>query len=49
MLDRHAALVAALPRASGTILAATAHLPSLERPDLFNPPLLAFLATMKPH
>jgi len=49
MLDRHAALVAALPQAGGEILAATAHLPSLERPDLFNPPLLDFLATMKPH
>jgi pimeloyl-ACP methyl ester carboxylesterase len=49
MLALHVTLVAALPRARGTILADTAHLPSLERPDLFNPPLLEFLATMKPH
>ncbi len=44
MIARHAALVEALPNARGQILDGTAHLPNLEQPDLFNPPLLDLLA-----
>lgn len=46
ILARHEALSEDLPNAFATIIEGTAHLPSLERPDLFNPLLLEFLASV---
>jgi pimeloyl-ACP methyl ester carboxylesterase len=36
-------LVQALPRALGTVMAGTAHLPNLEQPEAFNAYLRDFL------
>ncbi len=44
ILTRHEGLSEELPNAFATIIEGTAHLPNLERPDLFNPLLLEFLA-----
>jgi pimeloyl-ACP methyl ester carboxylesterase len=44
ILTRHEGLSDELPNAFATIIEGTAHLPNLERPDLFNPLLLEFLA-----
>lgn len=44
ILTRHEGLSDDLPNAFATIIEGTAHLPNLERPDLFNPLLLEFLA-----
>ncbi|MEO6015273.1 MAG: alpha/beta hydrolase [Devosia sp.] len=46
ILTRHEALSDELPNAFATILEGTAHLPNMERPDLFNPLLLEFLAAV---
>lgn len=46
LVTRHAELAASMPRARSLILKDTAHLPGLERPDLFNPVLLEFLAAL---
>jgi pimeloyl-ACP methyl ester carboxylesterase len=43
ILTRHEALSEDLPNAFATIIEGTAHLPNLERPDLFDPLLLEFL------
>jgi pimeloyl-ACP methyl ester carboxylesterase len=43
IVDRHEELSDELENAFAIILEDTAHLPSLERPDLFNPLLLEFL------
>lgn len=43
ILTRHEGLSDDLPNAFAVILEGTAHLPNLERPDLFNPLLLEFL------
>jgi pimeloyl-ACP methyl ester carboxylesterase len=47
IVTRHAELAAAIPGARALTLPDTAHLPSLERPDLFNPPLIEFLNAVK--
>ena len=41
--DRLDALEARMPNAFGVMIEGAAHLPSMERPDLFNPLLLGFL------
>lgn len=46
ILTRHEGLSDDLPNAFATIIEGTAHLPNLERPDLFNPLLLEFLAAV---
>ena len=43
ILTRHEGLSEDLPNCFATIIEGTAHLPNLERPDLFNPLLLEFL------
>jgi pimeloyl-ACP methyl ester carboxylesterase len=43
IIERHEELDEALENAFAVVLEGTAHLPSLERPDLFNPLLLEFL------
>jgi pimeloyl-ACP methyl ester carboxylesterase len=43
ILTRHEGLSDELPNCFATIIEGTAHLPNLERPDLFNPLLLEFL------
>ena len=43
IIERHAELSEDLENAFGVVLEDTAHLPSLERPDLFDPLLLEFL------
>lgn len=43
ILTRHEGLSESLPNAFAVILEGTAHLPNLERPDLFDPLLLEFL------
>ena len=43
IVERHAELSEDLENAFGVVLEDTAHLPSLERPDLFDPLLLEFL------
>lgn len=43
IIERHDDLEAELPSAFAAMLEGTAHLPSFERPDLFNPLLLEFL------
>lgn len=43
IIDRHEDLSEELENAFAVVLEDTAHLPSLERPDLFNPILLEFL------
>ena len=43
ILTRHDGLSEDLPNAFAVILEGTAHLPNLERPDLFQPLLLEFL------
>ena len=47
IIDRHEQLSEDLPNAFGVILENTAHLPNFERPDLFNPLLLEFLASVR--
>lgn len=42
ILTRHEGLSETLPNAFATIIEGTAHLPNIERPDLFNPLLLEF-------
>ncbi|RYE08171.1 MAG: alpha/beta hydrolase [Hyphomicrobiales bacterium] len=44
ILTRHEGLSDELPNAFATIIEGTAHLPNLERPELFNPLLLEFLS-----
>lgn len=46
ILTRHEGLSEDLPNAFATIIEGTAHLPSLERPDLFDPLLLEFLSAV---
>jgi pimeloyl-ACP methyl ester carboxylesterase len=46
ILTRHEGLSEDLPNAFATIIEGTAHLPNLERPDLFDPLLLEFLAAV---
>lgn len=46
ILQRHEDASEALPNAFAVVLEGTAHIPNLERPDLFNPLLLEFLATV---
>jgi pimeloyl-ACP methyl ester carboxylesterase len=46
ILTRHEGLSEDLPNAFATIIEGTAHLPNLERPDLFDPLLLEFLETV---
>jgi pimeloyl-ACP methyl ester carboxylesterase len=46
ILTRHEQLSEELPNAFATLLEGTAHLPNLERPDLFNPLLVEFLDTV---
>jgi pimeloyl-ACP methyl ester carboxylesterase len=46
ILTRHDGLSEDMPNAFGTIIEGTAHLPSLERPDLFDPLLLEFLSAV---
>jgi pimeloyl-ACP methyl ester carboxylesterase len=46
ILTRHEGLSDDMPNAFATIIEGTAHLPSLERPDLFDPLLLEFLAAV---
>lgn len=46
ILTRHEGLSEDLPNCFATILEGTAHLPNLERPDLFNPLLLQFLESV---
>jgi pimeloyl-ACP methyl ester carboxylesterase len=46
ILQRHDDASEALPNAFGVVLEGTAHIPNLERPDLFNPLLLEFLAAV---
>lgn len=43
IVDRHAELSEEFENAFAVVLEGTAHLPNLERPDLFNPLLLEFL------
>lgn len=43
IIERHDALSEELPNAFATMIEDTAHLPSLERPDLFDPLLIEFL------
>ncbi len=43
IIDRHAELSEEFENAFAVVLEGTAHLPSLERPDLFNPLLIEFL------
>jgi pimeloyl-ACP methyl ester carboxylesterase len=43
VIERHEDLAERLENAFSLVLEETAHLPSLERPDLFDPPLLEFL------
>jgi pimeloyl-ACP methyl ester carboxylesterase len=43
IIETHETLSEDLPEAFAVVLEGTAHLPSLERPDLFNPLLLEFL------
>ena len=43
ILQRHEDASEALPNAFAVVLEGTAHIPNLERPDLFNPLLLQFL------
>ncbi|MDO8359732.1 MAG: alpha/beta hydrolase [Devosia sp.] len=45
-IERHEALSEDLPEAFAVVIEGTAHLPSLERPDLFNPLLLEFLEAL---
>jgi pimeloyl-ACP methyl ester carboxylesterase len=47
IITRHAELAAAIPGARAVTLQGTAHLPGLERPDLFNPVLIEFLARLR--
>lgn len=46
LLQRHEDASEALPNAFAVVLEGTAHIPNLERPDLFNPLLLEFLAAV---
>ena len=46
IVNRHEDLSEDLENAFGVVIEGTAHLPSLERPDLFNPLLLEFLAML---
>jgi pimeloyl-ACP methyl ester carboxylesterase len=46
ILARHEGLSEDLPNAFATIIEGTAHLPNLERPDLFDPLLLEFLGAV---
>ena len=46
ILQRHDDASEALPNAFAVVLEGTAHIPNLERPDLFNPLLLEFLAAV---
>jgi pimeloyl-ACP methyl ester carboxylesterase len=43
IIDRHAELSEDFENAFAVVLEDTAHLPNLERPDLFDPLLLEFL------
>ena len=43
ILQRHEDASEALPNAFAVVLEGTAHIPNLERPDLFDPLLLEFL------
>lgn len=46
ILQRHDDASEALPNAFAVVLEGTAHIPNLERPDLFDPLLLEFLAAV---
>lgn len=46
IVNRHDDLSEEMDNAFAVVIEGTAHLPSLERPDLFNPLLLEFLATL---
>lgn len=46
IVNRHDDLSEDMDNAFAVVIEGTAHLPSLERPDLFNPLLLEFLATL---
>jgi pimeloyl-ACP methyl ester carboxylesterase len=46
IVDRHEVLSEELENAFAVVLEGTAHLPSLERPDLFNPLLREFLGAL---
>lgn len=46
IVERHDELSEELPNAFAVVLEGTAHLPNLERPDLFNPLLLEFLEAL---
>jgi len=46
IVNRHDDLSEEMDNAFAVVIEGTAHLPSLERPDLFNPLLLEFLATV---
>ena len=46
VLERHADLAESFGNAFAVLLEGTAHLPSLERPDLFDPLLLEFLSAV---
>lgn len=46
IINRHDDLSEEMENAFAVMIEGTAHLPSLERPDLFNPLLLEFLATL---
>ena len=46
LLQRHEDASEALPNAFAVVLEGTAHIPNLERPDLFDPLLLEFLAAV---
>ncbi len=49
IIETHEALSEELPEAFAVVLEDTAHLPSLERPDLFNPLLIEFLEAVAGH
>ena len=49
IVERHAELSEDLENSFAVVLEDTAHLPSLERPDLFNPLLLEFLEAIAGH
>jgi pimeloyl-ACP methyl ester carboxylesterase len=46
ILQRHEDASEALPNAFAVVLEGTAHIPNLERPDLFDPLLIEFLTTV---
>jgi pimeloyl-ACP methyl ester carboxylesterase len=43
LIDRHETLSETMPNAFAAVLEGTAHIPSIERPDLVNSLLLQFL------